>query len=315
MAHVPEPTAHETSTRGLPSRPTATTEWEQVSSNEQRRQAAKSKLERQLARREEQARKRRTIAVTTTIVVVIAAVVGVYFLTRSGGGQNAAGTPSESGTEQPTSSRESTVSIPSERAPSPSRPEPLPAQVSCEYRSAGEPAKPVDPPENGEVSSEGAVDATIETNRGSIPVTLDRSLAPCTVNSFVHLAEADFYDDAPCHRLSTQQLQMLQCGDPKGTGENGPGYQFDDETYSNIDYGRGYLAMANSGPNTNGSQFFIVYGEAPLQSDYTVFGTVSDEGLKVVDEVARAGHDGSFSRAGGGHPNEKINFEDVKISS
>ncbi|WP_438387772.1 peptidylprolyl isomerase [Actinopolyspora saharensis] len=287
-----------------------------MSSNEQRRQAAKSKLERQLARREEQARKRRTVAVTATIVVVIAAVVGVYFLTRAGGGQNnAAGTPSSTGTAESTQSQESSVSIPSERAPAPSRPEPLPAQVSCEYRQAGEPAKPVDPPENGKVSSEGTVDATIETNRGSIPITLDRSLAPCTVNSFVHLAEADFYDGAPCHRLSTQQLQMLQCGDPKGTGKNGPGYQFDDETYENIDYGRGYLAMANSGPNTNGSQFFVVYGEAPLPSKYTVFGTVSDEGLKVVDEVARAGHDGAFSRAGGGHPNKKINFEDVKISS
>ncbi|PRW65408.1 peptidylprolyl isomerase [Actinopolyspora mortivallis] len=287
-----------------------------MSSNEERRQAAKSKLERKLARQEEQARRRRTAAVTATIVVVIAAVVGVYFLTRMDGGRSdAADGPSETGS--PTSGREDTeISIPSERAPAPSRQEPLPARVSCEYRSTGEPAEPVEPPQDGEVSAKGSVEATIETNLGDIPLTLDRSLAPCTVNSFVHLAEADFYDDSSCHRLSTEGLQMLQCGDPTGTGRGGPGYQFDDEIASDIEYGRGYLAMANSGKeNTNGSQFFLVYGEAPLSPDYTVFGTVSDEGLKVVDEVARAGHDNSFPTVGGGAPNKEITFTDVRISS
>ncbi|SFE07882.1 peptidyl-prolyl cis-trans isomerase B (cyclophilin B) [Actinopolyspora alba] len=286
-----------------------------MSSNEQRRQAAKSKLERQLARREEQARKRRTVAVTTTIVVVIAAVVGVYFLTRTAeGGDNAASAPPSSTTTSEQSNSEQ-ISIPTELAPAPSRPEPLPNQVSCTYRSKGEPAKPVEPPEDGEVSSQGTVQATIEANVGTIPITLDRSLAPCTVNSFVHLAESGFYNDTPCHRISTSGLQMLQCGDPTGKGTGGPGYQFDDETYSDIQYGRGYLAMANSGADTNGSQFFIVYGEAPLQSNYTVFGTVSKEGLQVVDEVARAGHDGAFSSAGGGHPNKKVTFEKVTVKS
>ncbi|RCW43902.1 peptidyl-prolyl cis-trans isomerase B (cyclophilin B) [Halopolyspora algeriensis] len=275
-----------------------------MSSNEQRRQAAKSKLERQLARRAERVKRRRTIAVSTTIAVVIAAVVGAFYVTRGGGdGQQAAAQQQ----------KQADITIPSTMAPSPSRPTPLADPVSCEYRPGGEPAKPVQPPADGEVSSTGTVQATIETNLGNIPITLDRSLAPCTVNSFIHLAEQSFYDDTSCHRLSTEGLQMLQCGDPTGKGTGGPGYEFDDETFSQLKYGRGYLAMANSGPDTNGSQFFMVYGTAKLPPKYTVFGTISQEGLKVVDEVARAGHDGAFKRAGGGHPNKKITFKQVTV--
>lgn len=283
-----------------------------MADNEQRRQTAKNRLERQLAQREANARKRRTIAVVTTTAVVIAAVVGVFLVTRLGGGSDQRAADKQAGTTTE-SSAAAGISIPDETAAPPSRPKPLPNPVSCTYRSSGKAAKPVEPPENGEVSSQGTVNATIATNVGDIPITLDRSLAPCTVNSFVHLANQDFYNDAPCHRLSTRGLQMLQCGDPTGSGKGGPGYAFDDETYKDIKYGRGYLAMANSGPDTNGSQFFIVYGKAPLPSKYTVFGTVSQQGLKVVDKVARAGHDNAFAGVGGGHPNKKIKFTDVKV--
>ncbi|RRO18226.1 peptidylprolyl isomerase [Saccharopolyspora rhizosphaerae] len=274
-------------------------------SNEQRRQAAKRKLERQMQRRAEQAKRRRVITIGATIVVVIAIVVGVFYFSRSDG-------ESQPAAQQPPQPE---VTIPTELAPPPARPAPLADPVSCTYRPDGQPSKPVQPPAGGEVSSKGTVQATIETNEGAIPLTLDRSLAPCTVNSFVHLAQQSFYDGTDCHRISTEGLQMLQCGDPTGQGTGGPGYAFDDETFPELQYGRGYLAMANSGPNTNGSQFFMVFGDAPLPPNYTVFGTIAPEGLKVVDDVARAGHDNAFASAGGGHPNKKVTFTKVTVQA
>ncbi|TDC88674.1 peptidylprolyl isomerase [Saccharopolyspora aridisoli] len=274
-------------------------------SNEQRRQAAKRKLERQMQRREEQAKRRRVITIGATIVVVIAIVVGVFYFSRSGSAPAAEQQP-----PQPQ------VNIPTELAPPPTRPAPLADPVSCTYRPDGQASKPVQPPANGEVSSKGTVQATIETNQGNIPLTLDRSLAPCTVNSFISLAKQSFYEGTNCHRISTEGLQMLQCGDPTGQGSGGPGYAFDDETFPELKYGRGYLAMANSGPNTNGSQFFMVFGDAQLSPDYTVFGTISPEGLEVIDGVARAGHDGAFdSSAGGGHPHEQVTFNKINVQA
>ena len=275
-------------------------------SNEQRRQTAKRKLERQMQRREEQAKRRRVITIGATIVVVIAIVVGVFYFSRS----DSAPAAQEQQPPQPQ------VNIPTEMAPPPVRPTPLADPVSCNYRPDGQASKPVDPPANGEVPSKGTVQATIETNQGAIPLTLDRSLAPCTVNSFIGLAKQSFYEGTNCHRISTEGLQMLQCGDPTGQGSGGPGYAFDDETFPELKYGRGYLAMANSGPNTNGSQFFMVFGDAQLSPDYTVFGTISPEGLKVIDDVARAGHDGAFdSSAGGGHPNKQVTFNKINVQA
>ncbi|RKT86557.1 peptidyl-prolyl cis-trans isomerase B (cyclophilin B) [Saccharopolyspora antimicrobica] len=276
-------------------------------SNEQRRQAAKRKLERQLERRAVQAKRRRTITIGATIVVVIAVVVGVFYFTRTSDDTAQPETPPQAQPE---------IQIPTELAPAPQRPTPLADPVSCQYRPEGQASKPVNPPANGEVPSKGTVQATINTNQGAIPLTLDRSLAPCTVNSFVSLAEQGFYNETSCHRIGTTGLQMLQCGDPSGSGSGGPGYSFDDETFPELQYGRGYLAMANSGPNTNGSQFFMVFGEAPLSPDYTVFGTITEEGLKVIDDIARAGDDGAYEPSpGGGKPNKQVNFQNIEIKA
>ncbi|MEV0087903.1 peptidylprolyl isomerase [Saccharopolyspora sp. NPDC050642] len=276
-------------------------------SNEQRRQAAKRKLERQLQRRAEQAKRRRMITIGATIVVVIAVVVGVFYFTRSG---------DDTAQQQPEQAQPE-VQIPTELAPPPARPTPLADPVSCQYRPDSKgPSKPVQPPANGEVSSKGTVQATINTSQGAIPLTLDRALAPCTVNSFVSLSKQGYYNGTACHRIGTEGLQMLQCGDPTGKGSGGPGYSFDDETFPELQYGRGYLAMANAGPNTNGSQFFMVFGEAPLSPDYTVFGTISEDGLKVIDGIARAGHDGAFEPSpGGGHPKQEVKFESVDVQA
>ncbi|MBA3575086.1 MAG: peptidylprolyl isomerase [Pseudonocardiales bacterium] len=268
--------------------------------NEQRREAAKRKLDRQLARRAERAKRRRVFAVAGSagaVVLVIGLVVLITVLSREDDGNvDTAAVPSAPPvpSENSAASQSPELEIPTERAEPPVRPQPLPPSVDCQYPVGPQaPVKPVNPPPAGATPTTGTVGLSLQTSAGTIPLTLDRSLAPCAVQSFLSLTEQGYFNDTPCHRLTTGQgLQVLQCGDPSGTGTGGPGYSFADETYPELTYGRGYLAMANSGPNTNGSQFFLVYGDAQLPPDYTVFGTVSDEGLRVIDQVARAGTQG-----------------------
>jgi len=272
-----------------------------VPTNEQRREAAKRKLDRQLARRAERAKRRRVFAVAGSagaVVLVIGLVVLITVLSKEDDGNvDTAAVPSAPPvpSENSAASQSPELEIPTERAEPPVRPQPLPPSVDCQYPVGPQaPVKPVNPPPAGATPTTGTVGLSLQTSAGTIPLTLDRSLAPCAVQSFLSLTEQGYFNDTPCHRLTTGQgLQVLQCGDPSGTGTGGPGYSFADETYPELTYGRGYLAMANSGPNTNGSQFFLVYGDAQLPPAYTVFGTVSDEGLRVIDQVARAGTQGS----------------------
>ncbi len=166
-----------------------------------------------------------------------------------------------------------------------------PKGESCAYPTAGPAAAEVDAPP-ATATETGEVAATIETSAGAIPVTLDADAAPCTVNSFVSLAEQDYFTNSPCHRITTAGIFVLQCGDPTGTGTGGPGYSYPDELTGEETYGPGTLAMANAGPDTNGSQFFMVYDDSPLDPAYTVFGSISEEGLAVVQEAADAGAQG-----------------------
>jgi cyclophilin family peptidyl-prolyl cis-trans isomerase len=127
--------------------------------------------------------------------------------------------------------------------------------------------------------------ATIETTDGTIEARLFAQEAPKTVNNFVFLAREGYYDGVPFHRVINGF--MIQTGDPTGTGRGGPGYRFNDEPVSRS-YTRGILAMANAGPNTNGSQFFIVHGaDVGLPPNYTIFGEVTG-GMDVVDTIAGA---------------------------
>ena len=143
---------------------------------------------------------------------------------------------------------------------------------------------------------------TLFTNLGLIPLTLDRAQAPCTVQSFLHLKRRWFYNFTICHRLTAYPtLKVLQCGDPSGTGEGGPGYRYKDELPTDLPpapsdptgerkvYARGTLAMANAGPDTNGSQFFLVYGDSALRPNYTIFGRVRPLGLRTLDRIAAGG--------------------------
>jgi peptidyl-prolyl cis-trans isomerase B (cyclophilin B) len=184
------------------------------------------------------------------------------------------------------------------------------AETSCDYPGdAAGAAKPVDPPP-AQPTATGEVPVTISTTVGDLNATLDADSAPCTVNSFLSLAEQGYFDDTPCHRMTTAGIYVLQCGDPSGTGTGGPGYSFADELTGAETYGPGTLAMANAGPNTNGSQFFIVYGDSPLDPNYTVFGHVDDDAVATVTDVADKGVDNA-NQPGDGHPKQAVTIQSV----
>jgi peptidyl-prolyl cis-trans isomerase B (cyclophilin B) len=176
---------------------------------------------------------------------------------------------------------------------------------ACQYTSTpDDPAvRPVTlPPDPMHTPDHGKVLVLLITNQGVIDLTLDRAKAPCTVQSFLHLVRHDFYDATICHRLTAYlTLKVLQCGDPSGTGEGGPGYRYKDELPTDLPpwpddptgerkiYARGTLAMANAGPDTNGSQFFMVQTDSRLRPFYTIFGSVGATGLATLDRIAAAG--------------------------
>lgn len=169
---------------------------------------------------------------------------------------------------------------------------------------------------------------TVSTNKGDIPITLEPAEAPCTVNSFLSLAQQGYFDDTPCHRLTTQGAYVLQCGDPTGTGQGGPGYVFDDELVPNdprtqpcgstqgtawCTYNAGTVAMANRGSDTNGSQFFFVYGNSAFPPSFTVFGHFDAAGLKVLKDIAAAGIGTQNGMApGDGTPKDPVTITSVK---
>ena len=174
--------------------------------------------------------------------------------------------------------------------------------MDCQYPPTATPAvRPVVPPRTGPAPSDPAV-VTMVTNDGPIRLDLDGAKAPCTVNSFLTLAQQGFFDQTDCHRLTdSATMAVLQCGDPTGTGSGGPGYRFANEYPTNqyrpmdralakpVTYPRGTLAMANSGPDSNGSQFFIVYRDSKLPPTYTAFGEVDAKSLEIVDALVSGG--------------------------
>ena len=184
--------------------------------------------------------------------------------------------------------------------------------TDCTYTEGGFPAAQEVEPPSSEAVAEGEVQATMTTSVGEFGLTLDAEAAPCTVHSWVSLAEQGWFDGTQCHRLTTRGIFVLQCGDPTGTGTGGPGYSFPDELTGEETYPAGTLAMANSGPDTNGSQFFIVDQETPLPAGYTVFGTVDDATVQAIAEVAADGTD-EANGPGDGAPQTEVAIESVSI--
>ena len=148
--------------------------------------------------------------------------------------------------------------------------------------------------------------ATLDTNHGEIVIELDAARSPLAVNNFVFLANDEYYDGVIFHRVI--ENFMIQGGDPTGSGMGGPGYRFRDELEGDGDYSRGTVAMANAGPNTNGSQFFICHTDAGLPHSYTIFGKVTS-GLETVDSIGTTSTDKSD------RPLEEVKLNKVTINS
>ncbi|MET8361167.1 peptidylprolyl isomerase [Micromonospora sp. NPDC005171] len=275
-----------------------------TSTRERQRAAARARLEKEMAERAAKARKRRqTTAIISAGAALVLVVAGTVWLAVSlGGDDDKPGTT----TAAPGASECAYNALPTEQRP---------PQI-----------KDVGVPSN-EQSGTGVQTMTIDTNLGPITAKVDRSVVPCTAGSFTYLAEKNFFDNTKCHRLVTEGIKVLQCGDPSATGngwrdtdgQGGPSYRLPEEnlpTDKRPPYPEGVIAMANSGqPGSTGSQFFIVYGDSPLDPAYTVLGTITG-GLDLVKDVAKAGDDGAFAQqAGGGHPKKEVIIKDLTMSN
>ena len=155
---------------------------------------------------------------------------------------------------------------------------------------------------------------TFVTNCGNIVVTTVGSKAPITLTQLSTLARGGFFNNSLCHRLTTKGLYVLQCGDPTATGSGGPNFTYRDENlpaegFNN--YPAGTVAMANSGPGTNGSQFFLVFADTTLGANYTIWGTIT-QGLDIVKAIAKAGVKGGGAD---GPPNQPIAINRVTVSN
>jgi peptidyl-prolyl cis-trans isomerase B (cyclophilin B) len=152
------------------------------------------------------------------------------------------------------------------------------------------------------------------TNCGNIVVTTVGAKAPITITQLATLARGGYFNDSLCHRLTTKGLYVLQCGDPTATGGGGPNFTYRDEnlpTESLNNYPAGTVAMANSGPGTNGSQFFLVFADTTLGANYTIWGTIT-QGLDIVKAIAKAGVKGGGAD---GAPNQPISIKRVMVSN
>jgi len=155
---------------------------------------------------------------------------------------------------------------------------------------------------------------TFVTNCGNIVVTTVGAKAPITLTQLSTLARGGYFNNSLCHRLTTQGLYVLQCGDPTATGGGGPNFTYRDEnlpTEGLNNYPAGTVAMANSGPGTNGSQFFLVFADTTLGANYTIWGTVT-QGLEIVKAIAKAGVKGGGAD---GAPSQQIEIKRVTVSN
>jgi peptidyl-prolyl cis-trans isomerase B (cyclophilin B) len=292
-----------------------------VPTNEQRRASAKRKLERQLERRAQQARRRRRLAIVGGAVlaaVVVAAAVFTVWRTNV----------DKEHSKNQASAASTSASAAAGASGVPGLPAFKPAAglgANCQYPASPEPAsKPVNPPRQGKVPTDPAqVSISMVTNQGNVGLLLANNESPCTVNSFVSLAQQKFFDNTQCHRLTASPTSsVLQCGDPSGDGTGGPGYQFANEyptdqykpddpaAHEPVIYPRGTLAMANSGPNTNGSQFFMVYKDTELPPEYTIFGKIQQDGLNTLDKIAKGGVGGGGAD---GPPAIQVTIKSVRL--
>jgi peptidyl-prolyl cis-trans isomerase B (cyclophilin B) len=304
-------------------------------SRERERRRARERFERQ--REIQLARKRkirRRFGIGLAIVCVLALAGGLTAVFAGGSTPAAAKKPKATTSASPSATASASASATSSAA---AVAEPA---THCTYTTSGvaPAAKKVSVPPAAP-NYKAAYTAAINTNLGTININLLNSKATCTVNSFVHLATAGYYNSSQSHRVTnTTGLYVLQCGDPyakaaakltcsqaaNSPGTGGPGYEFASENLTSLPtkqtsngpqatYKAGTVAMANSGgSSTNGSQFFLVYKNSTLGPDYTPFGTITS-GLDILQKVANAGTSCTYSGPGDGAPKEKVIINSVTI--
>ncbi|MCX5202546.1 peptidylprolyl isomerase [Streptomyces sp. NBC_00237] len=268
-----------------------------VTSDQRRRQLAREKFERQQQRRAERRRraKRRTAVISAAVAVVVAA------------GATAFATGVFDGKDKAKDDGSNVADAPA--------PKKKPADP-CKKAAPGEIAKLSFPKEPKlDIDKSATYKMKLATTCGEIDLDLDAKNAPRTVNSFNFLANKGYFDHTKCHRLTTQGIYVLQCGDPTAGGKGNPGYKLPDENLQDPKvkggtYPAGTVAMANSGPNTGGSQFFLVYKDSQLAPNYTPFGTVKG-GQDVLEKIAGAGESAG---TGDGAPNATVVIDKATVS-
>ncbi|MFZ0166658.1 MAG: peptidylprolyl isomerase [Trebonia sp.] len=275
-------------------------------SRERQRQRARERHERQREeRRQRQSQLRKRLSIGAIVVLVLGLVAGLSLVFVGGS------TPAAKSKPKATASASATSSAAAVAEPA----------HHCTYTNngSGKPSLPTASPDYN-----ASYTAAINTNLGKIGISLLNSKATCTVNSFAHLAETNFFNNTQCWRVSNSSgLYLLQCGDPNATaksklscssstlGSGGPGYQFADENLTGATYPAGTVAMANGAANTNGSQFFLVFKNTTLPASYTPFGKITS-GLDILQNVAKAGTSCTI-QAGGGVPKEKVIINSVTV--
>jgi peptidyl-prolyl cis-trans isomerase B (cyclophilin B) len=276
-----------------------------MSGIKRQKQLAREKYERQEHRRAELATKRRKrqqlIAVIVVLVLIVGAV-GWILIGRGGDGSTAAApaTPTASASAASASAEPTGEAQGSLDCTAPGKPR----ADNLSWKTA-----PTDAPAAGS-------SIVLNTNCGDITIALDAA-APQTIASEAFLASQGFYDNTTCHRLTTEGIFVLQCGDPKGDGTGGPGYTVPDENLPTkvadgaVTYPAGTVAMANAGPGTSGSQFFIVYKDTVLPAGYSIWGKVTS-GLELVQEIAAAGVSGGSSD---GTPSQPVFIESASVKA
>jgi peptidyl-prolyl cis-trans isomerase B (cyclophilin B) len=260
------------------------------------RERAKRRYARRQAKLQARAaRARRTQQVVGAVVAVLLVAGGVFLLTRLTG-DNAGTTPAAASTASASAAASGTPSAPT-----------TPTSTKSVQ------SFPSPPPRS--LAGGATWTAKLATSAGDITLSLDGAKAPQTVSSFVFLSRKNFYDDTSCHRLTTQGIYVLQCGDPTGTGSGGPGYQYGIENApADGHYPAGTVAMARANdPNSNGSQFFLVYKDSTLPTDgggYTVFGKVT-KGLDVLQQIAQRG---TADGGGDGAPKQPVTITSIRVA-
>jgi peptidyl-prolyl cis-trans isomerase B (cyclophilin B) len=295
-------------------------------SRERERRRARERFEKQReVRLARQRAFRKRFGIGLAVVCVLGLIGGITAAMLGGSTPAAAKKPKATASPSPSASATATASAAAVAEPA----------THCTYTTkgvAGAAKKASVPPTSPNYKA--AYTASINTNLGAIKINLLNSKATCTVNSFVHLATAGYFNASQCHRVTaTNGLYVLQCGDPYAKasekltcasaagapGTGGPGYEFADENLpkaatstGTVTYAAGTVAMANSGAGTNGSQFFLVYKNTTLGPNYTPFGTITS-GLDILQKVANAGTTCTYSGAGDGAPKQKVIINSVTI--